>query len=90
MHPNTSTGPSTNGVATNVSSLSLYWTQYSRGQRGMSKWRDILDWVGGLPYEVATPEQIFDFYRARGFKLTKLHAGNVGIGCNEFVFIRES
>ena len=25
------------------------WTQYSRGQRGMSKWRDILDWVGGLP-----------------------------------------
>ncbi len=66
------------------------WTDYSRGQRGMSKWRDIVDWVGGLPYEVATPDQIFDFYRARGFKLTKLRCGNVGIGCNEFVFIRES
>lgn len=62
------------------------WAGYERGNRGMSKWRDIVDWVGGHPYEVATPDEIFDFYRARGFTLTRLHCGGVGLGCNEFVF----
>jgi 2-polyprenyl-6-hydroxyphenyl methylase/3-demethylubiquinone-9 3-methyltransferase len=57
--------------------------------RGMSHWRDIVDWVGGYPYEFATPEQIFDFYRERGFRLTKLKCGGVGLGCNEFVFVKE-
>jgi 2-polyprenyl-6-hydroxyphenyl methylase/3-demethylubiquinone-9 3-methyltransferase len=61
------------------------WTNYSKS-RGMSKWRDIVDWVGGYPYEVAAPEEIFDFFRARGFTLTKLKCGGVGLGCNEFVF----
>jgi 2-polyprenyl-3-methyl-5-hydroxy-6-metoxy-1,4-benzoquinol methylase len=56
--------------------------------RGMSRWRDIVDWVGGYPYEFATPEQIFDFYRERGFTLTKLKCGGVGLGCNEFVFVK--
>ncbi len=60
------------------------WTQ--EYGRGMSYWRDIVDWVGGYPYEVATPEQIFDFYRARGFTLTKMMCGGVGLGCNQFVF----
>jgi hypothetical protein len=63
------------------------WTQYSYG-RGMNRWYDIIDWVGGYPYEVATPEQIFDFYRARGFTLTKMKCGGVGLGCNQFVFIK--
>jgi 2-polyprenyl-6-hydroxyphenyl methylase/3-demethylubiquinone-9 3-methyltransferase len=54
----------------------------------MSRWRDIVDWVGGYPYEVATPDEIFDFYRARGFELSKLVCGGVGLGCNEFVFTK--
>jgi 2-polyprenyl-3-methyl-5-hydroxy-6-metoxy-1,4-benzoquinol methylase len=58
------------------------------GERGMSRWRDIVDWVGGYPYEAATPEQIFDFYEARGFRLVTLKCGGVGLGCNEFVFRR--
>jgi 2-polyprenyl-3-methyl-5-hydroxy-6-metoxy-1,4-benzoquinol methylase len=64
------------------------WTQYDKN-RGMSRWRDIVDWVGGYPYEVAKPEEIFDFYRARGFRLTKMKCGAVGLGCNEFVFVRD-
>jgi 2-polyprenyl-3-methyl-5-hydroxy-6-metoxy-1,4-benzoquinol methylase len=64
------------------------WTNYDRN-RGMSHWRDIIDWVGGYPYEVATPEEIFDFYRSRGFGLVKLRCGGVGLGCNEFVFEEE-
>jgi 2-polyprenyl-3-methyl-5-hydroxy-6-metoxy-1,4-benzoquinol methylase len=63
------------------------WTNYRR-RRGMNKWHDIIDWVGGYPYEFATPDQIFDFYRARGFSLTKMKCGGVGLGCNEFVFER--
>jgi 2-polyprenyl-6-hydroxyphenyl methylase/3-demethylubiquinone-9 3-methyltransferase len=65
------------------------WTHHDESNRGMSHWRDIVDWVGGYPYEVATPEEIFDFYRARGFSLAKLKAGRVGLGCNEFVFVKE-
>jgi SAM-dependent methyltransferase len=63
------------------------WTRY-RGLRGMSRWHDILDWVGGYPYEFATPDEIFEFYRARGFVLANMKCGGVGLGCNEFVFTR--
>lgn len=65
----------------------LSWVERG-GPRGMSHWHDIVDWIGGYPYEFATPEQIFDFYRERGFTLTKLHCGGVGLGCNEFVFVK--
>ncbi|HJU56503.1 MAG TPA: class I SAM-dependent methyltransferase [Pyrinomonadaceae bacterium] len=64
------------------------WTRYDTN-RGMSRWRDIVDWVGGYPYEVAKPEEIFDFYRARGFQLMKMKCGGVGLGCNEFVFVKD-
>jgi 2-polyprenyl-6-hydroxyphenyl methylase/3-demethylubiquinone-9 3-methyltransferase len=57
------------------------------GLRGMSPWRDLVDWVGGYPFEVAKPEEIFDFYQARGFHLDKLKTCN-DLGCNEFVFVR--
>lgn len=65
------------------------WTE-PRPERGMSRWRDIVDWVGGYPYEVAKPEEIFDFYRARGFTLTKMNCGGVGLGCDQFVFTKEA
>jgi len=64
------------------------WDEYGR-RRGMSRWRDIVDWVGGYPYEVASPEEIFDFFRVRGFRLARLKCGGVGLGCNEFVFQKE-
>ncbi|HEY2847681.1 MAG TPA: class I SAM-dependent methyltransferase [Pyrinomonadaceae bacterium] len=65
------------------------WTRYKTG-RGMNRWHDIIDWVGGYPYEVATVDEIFEFYKARGFYLSKIKSGGVGLGCNEFVFRRES
>src|SRR5580704_11506779 len=60
------------------------WRAY-RDERGMSPWRDLIDWVGGYPFEVSTPEQIFDFYRARGFTLIRLKTCAGTLGCNEFV-----
>jgi 2-polyprenyl-6-hydroxyphenyl methylase/3-demethylubiquinone-9 3-methyltransferase len=56
--------------------------------RGMSIWYDIVDWLGGWPFEVATPEALFEFYFQRGFDLTKLKTVPRGHGCNEFVFRR--
>lgn len=58
--------------------------------RGMSIWHDWLDWVGGYPFETARPEEIFDFYRARGFSLERLTTSGGGHGCNQFVFRRVS
>lgn len=58
-----------------------------RGEgRGMSLWYDAVDWVGGYPFEVAKPEEIFDFYRDRGFVLVKLSTAGGRLGNNEFVF----
>jgi 2-polyprenyl-6-hydroxyphenyl methylase/3-demethylubiquinone-9 3-methyltransferase len=58
--------------------------------RGMSPWRDVVDWVGGYPFEVAKPEAIFDFYRNRGFSLSRLVTCGGKLGCNQFVFVRHS
>ncbi len=57
-------------------------------RRGMSVVHDWIDWLGGYPFEVAKPEEIFEFYRARGFQLTKLRSVAGSVGCNEFVFAR--
>jgi len=65
------------------------WQNYGKkGGRGMSPWRDLVDWVGGYPFEVAKPEDIFQFCRQRGFQLERLSTCAGGNGCNEFVFSR--
>lgn len=60
----------------------------STSLRGMSYWHDLIDWIGGYPFEVARPEEIFDFYRQRGFALRRMRTWGGGLGCNEFVFER--
>jgi len=64
------------------------WRKYHH-TRGMSPWRDVVDWVGGYPFEVAKPEEVFNFCERKGFRLAKLTTCAGGHGCNEFVFIRE-
>jgi len=65
------------------------WRHYAEhSTRGMSAWRDVIDWVGGYPFEAATPEEIFSFYYDRGFSLINLKTCGGGLGCNEFVFNR--
>ncbi|MGA2588321.1 MAG: class I SAM-dependent methyltransferase [Bryobacteraceae bacterium] len=63
------------------------WRSYGK-ERGMSPWRDLIDWVGGYPFEVAKPEAIVDFCLRRGFTLRRLVACGGSLGCNEFVFAR--
>lgn len=56
--------------------------------RGMDKRRDLIDWVGGYPFEVSRPEQVFDFYRDRGYELRRMTTAGGGLGTNEFLFAR--
>jgi 2-polyprenyl-6-hydroxyphenyl methylase/3-demethylubiquinone-9 3-methyltransferase len=63
------------------------WKAYS-SQRGMSAWHDIVDWAGGFPFEVAKPEEVFEFLRTRGFTLHRIKTCGGGKGCNEFLFKR--
>lgn len=56
--------------------------------RGMDAWRDIIDWLGGYPFEVARPEQVLAFFRSRGFTLERMKTVDGRHGCNEFVFRR--
>jgi 2-polyprenyl-6-hydroxyphenyl methylase/3-demethylubiquinone-9 3-methyltransferase len=62
------------------------YAEYKRS-RGMSRVHDWIDWIGGLPFEVATPDQILDHCRQRGFTLLRLTTV-LGHGCNQFVFAR--
>jgi 2-polyprenyl-3-methyl-5-hydroxy-6-metoxy-1,4-benzoquinol methylase len=58
-------------------------------ERGMDVFRDWIDWLGGWPFEVAKPEQIFDFCTQRGFTLRKLLTRGGGLGCNQFLFAKD-
>jgi 2-polyprenyl-3-methyl-5-hydroxy-6-metoxy-1,4-benzoquinol methylase len=68
------------------------FSQYLRGwsqpdpTRGMNRWRDVIDWVGGYPFEYASPDEIFSFYHERGFVLSKLLCKGAGFGCVQYVF----
>jgi SAM-dependent methyltransferase len=76
------------GLLADLARLRNPWRRYRemRG-RGMSRYRDWIDWIGGLPFEVATAPQIFKFYKARGFRLENMTISD-GHGCSEFVFSR--
>jgi len=57
--------------------------------RGMSRSTDLLDWVGGYPFQVAKPEEVFAFYRDRHYTLQHLVTCRGGHGCNEYVFVKD-
>lgn len=60
------------------------WTEYKRN-RGMSRLHDMIDWLGGYPYEFADAADIVSFHERHGFKLVKLEE-NTGYGCHQLVF----
>lgn len=58
-------------------------------ERGMSLWYDMLDWLGGYPFEVATAGKVIDFYQEKGFILNKVKTCGRKHGCNEFIFTKK-
>jgi hypothetical protein len=63
------------------------WTHY-HSVRGMSKWHDWFDWIGGYPYECATIEELAEYFGKDGFALEWLESRATGTGCNELSFRR--
>jgi len=59
---------------------------YARKNRGMSVWHDWIDWLGGYPFEVASPGRVIDFCEKKGLALQKLKTTK-SWGNNEFVFV---
>ncbi|HJT82721.1 MAG TPA: class I SAM-dependent methyltransferase [Chthoniobacterales bacterium] len=57
-------------------------------KRGMDFYYDVIDWVGGYPYEFATTEELTREVEALGFTTSKVIPAQVPTGCNEFVFQR--
>ncbi|MBD1920402.1 class I SAM-dependent methyltransferase [Microcoleus sp. FACHB-831] len=64
------------------------YTDYKKS-RGMSRVYDWFDWLGGYPFEVAKPEDIFKFYRDKNFELENLITCGGGLGNNQFVFKKQ-
>jgi len=60
----------------------------SKKSRGMSVWHDWVDWCGGLPFEVAKPENIIVPLLNKGFILANLSTCGGSWGCNQYVFIK--
>lgn len=58
-------------------------------ERGMNWYNDVIDWLGGYPYEFAWPDEIINYFGSRGIyckKLTDRH----GLACNEYLFIKKN
>jgi len=63
------------------------FTSYKKN-RGMSITHDWFDWLGGYPFEVASVEDIFNFFQERAFVLSNIKTTN-GLGNNQFVFTKK-
>ncbi len=48
------------------------WNQ--KTERGMNTYHDIIDWLGGLPYEVASADEILQFGRDNQLELIRIQA----------------
>jgi len=65
------------------------YLQY-KSVRGMSYFTDLLDWLGGYPFQVSKPGEVLDFLRSKGFELVKLNTAGRFHGNDEYVFVRRS
>jgi len=61
---------------------------FKKQKRGMSFYYDVIDWVGGYPYEYAYKDEVINHVEKSGFKCIKFVKPVVPTGCNEFVFLR--
>jgi 2-polyprenyl-6-hydroxyphenyl methylase/3-demethylubiquinone-9 3-methyltransferase len=58
-------------------------------ERGMAFYYDVVDWVGGYPYEYATIGEIEALCAQLGISLVRAIPARVPTGCNEFVFLKQ-
>jgi 2-polyprenyl-6-hydroxyphenyl methylase/3-demethylubiquinone-9 3-methyltransferase len=57
-------------------------------ERGMDFFYNVVDWVGGYPYEYASIDELVSFLNTLGFSCIYKNRATVPTGCNEFIFKR--
>ena len=57
-------------------------------ERGMDFYYNVIDWVGGYPYEYASIAELRALVEPLGFECLRSRSAEVPTGCNEFVFRR--
>ena len=62
----------------------------SKKERGMNFFFDVVDWVGGYPYEYASIKEFSRLCQYENLITVRVSAATVPTGCNEFIFRRES
>ena len=65
------------------------FTWNERRMRGMDVYHDLIDWYGGLPYEVASREEVDERLAPLGFELQRIRVAGEG-GCSEYLYHRNS
>lgn len=60
----------------------------TKQQRGMDFYFNVVDWVGGYPYEYGSVPEIEQAVSTKGFLTVRTVRAQVPTGCNEFVFMR--
>lgn len=73
-----------------VAKLCVTMSNPLKKRRGMNFYYDVVDWVGGYPYEYASRKTVVNYVESKGFKLIRFVKANTPIGCNQFVFERIS
>ncbi len=68
----------------------IHWRQNpftwnERGNRGMFVYYDMIDWLGGLPYEVASTDEIIQKFSDSNFETVKIKEFPEGY-CNVYLF----
>ena len=58
-------------------------------ERGMNWYNDVIDWLGGYPYEFAWPQEIINYFGEKGIYCKKL-IDRHGLACNEYLLIKRN
>lgn len=61
-------------------------SRHKADARGMHFFTDVIDWVGGYPFEVSSPKKVIEFLDTLGFDPVEVRAVGRRHGCNEFIF----
>ncbi len=59
-------------------------------RRGMDFMHNVIDWIGGYPYEYATVDEMRAHLERLGFEVLAVYPAKVPTGCNEFVCRKQS
>lgn len=61
----------------------------TRSERGMGFFYNVIDWIGGYPYEYARISEIQELVCSQNFRCVRILSAKVPTGCNQFVFQKQ-